>query len=189
MEREPKISVVKACCTQRQQHSQTPDRGFLHVWNACQQQERVIKKKVICGSRGGYMKMKRRIIVAKRAQAVRSGRWGKKIRCLRCWFGSVATALAFPPVYCEKPRTKKKEGWRECKNRWRELWRMAGGWTVLNDSISQWINGPWWASVWAGVLTQDLFAAAANDQLSHVCLCQGVDTDEERDKEERLKQR
>lgn len=43
MECEPKINMVKACCIQRQQPSQTPDRVAFHTSRKCQQQGRVTK--------------------------------------------------------------------------------------------------------------------------------------------------
>lgn len=119
MECEPKISVAKACCTQRQQRSQTPDRGSLHVWDACQQQERVKKKT------SRMHEHEERNNSSKASGGDQEWQVRKKKLYLCCRFNSVANAPAFPLVCCGgKQRTEgRKEGWRECKNRWREPWR------------------------------------------------------------------
>ena len=156
MECKPKISVAKACCTQRRQCSQTPEwLSARRLRDANTGAERKRANDLLGKQRRImiYLRMKKGIIAAKQVEEVGGGRYKKKIGYWCCCIDNVAFAPVLAPLCGERQRTEGGEGWRTdggSSDGW-----LVNGWTALNDAISQQINGPWWASVRASMLTRD----------------------------------
>lgn len=103
------------------------------------------------------------IIVAGWVEEIGGGNWDTY------WMLPLPNHFLYSMVKDREQRMEKKDGGSvradgESSDGW-----LVDGWTALNGAISQRINGPWWASVPASVLTQD-FVCRHCQQSTQPCL-------------------